>query len=258
MTLQDKRSGTFRPGMVVALPGEAKAMLGRFRWQRQGEFDVCTTVGLFGADTLWVRCGMGPKRAARAAAFLIDQGVTHVGIAGVSGALAPELESGQLLLASEVADENGQRWTVDTGLHQALMDCLGSEVRSGRTLATAAPLLTVEQKIFWRERRKALAVDMESAAVARVASEAGRLFFVLRAICDEAAWPVPAALFDLVDDLGQPRPLHIAWTLLCRPSLVPELLHMQRDFGRALCALRNGWQACCRLHSLYDEREIRV
>ncbi|ABA89318.1 nucleoside phosphorylase [Syntrophotalea carbinolica DSM 2380] len=258
MISSDKRSGIFRPGMVVALPGEAKAMLGRFRWQRQGEFDVGTAVGLFGADTLWVRCGMGSERAARAAAFLIERGVTHVGIAGVSGALAPELQSGQLVLASEVVDEHGQRWTVDTALHKMLMDCLGSEVRSGRTLTTAAPLLNVEQKIFWRERRKALAVDMESAAVARVASEAGRLFFVLRAICDEAARPVSAALFDLVDEFGRPRPLRLVRTLCCQPSLVPELLHMQRDFGRALGALRNGWQACGRLHSLYDERERRV
>lgn len=250
------RTDSFRAGMVVALPGEAKAMLGRRQWSRHGDLDLCRSEGPVHGDTLWVRCGMGPERAAKAAAFLIEQGVTHLGIAGVSGGLDPDLSSGRLVLASEVIDEGGKRWPVDLSLHQALNACFGRGICSGAILTTAAPLLTTAQKALWFERCKALAVDMESAAVARVAAASGRPFFAIRAICDEATRSVPAALFEMVDELGRPRPVKLIGSLLRQPSLVPVLIRMQGDFGRALQALRYGWQMCCRLNPEYfDEGE---
>lgn len=258
--ISDSRcANSFRLGMVVALPGEAKAMLGRRQWAVQGDLAQCRTSGPAYGNALWVRCGMGPERAARAAAFLIEQGVTHIGIAGVSGGLDPALRSGRLVLAREIIDEAGKRWPVDPTLHQALSACLGSETHSGRILTTSAPLLTTAQKTLWFERTKALAVDMESAAVAHMASAAGLPFFALRAVCDEAARSVPATLFDLVDDLGRPRPVKLIGSLLRQPSLVPVLMRMQGDFGRALRALRYGWQGCRRLNLVhFDEGEKLV
>ncbi len=244
-----RHNTTFRLGMVVALPSEARAMLGRRRWSRHGELALCSSAGPTGDNTLWVRCGMGFERAAEAAAFLIGQGVTHLGVAGVSGGLAPDLTSGQLVLASEVADEDDKRWPVDPSLYRALACCLGSEVRCGSILTTAAPLLTVAQKAHQFEQGKALAVDMESAAVASVAAACGKPFFAIRAICDESMRSVPAALFDLVDDLGRPRLARLVALLFHKPSLIPALLRMQGDFGRALRALRGGWLKCCCLNS---------
>ncbi|MGE4544841.1 MAG: hypothetical protein AB7D06_12110 [Pedobacter sp.] len=254
-----QQNTSFRPGMVVALPSEAKAMLGRRRWLMHGDLAQCTCGGPEDVKILWVRCGMGPEKAARAAALLIEQGVTHLGIAGVSGGLDPDLGSGQLVLASEVVDEDGKSWPVDPSFQRTLTACFGREIRSGSILTTAEPLLNVAQKKLWFERTKALAVDMESAAVAQMASAAGLPFFALRAICDEATRSVPAALFDLVDDLGRPRLLKLIGSLLMQPSLLPVLIRMQGDFSRALRALRYGWQVCCRLKpGHFDEGEEQV
>jgi len=245
-----QRNASFRLGMVVALPAEAQAMLGRRSWTRLGDLAVCTARGPAGIETLWVRCGVGCERSAKAAAYLIEQGVTHLGIAGVSGGLAPELVSGDLVLASEVVDAGGQCWKADSVWQTALIGTLGDQFHTGRILTTAGALLAVEQKAFWYERSGALAVDMESAAVARLAAAAGKPFFVLRAVCDSAARTVPELLFALVDDFGRPRVGKLMATLVRHPFCVPALLNMQKDFGRALRGLARGWQALCALHAI--------
>ncbi len=238
---------SIRLGMVVALPSEARAMLGKRQWLHSGDLAQCSCGGSEDVNILWVRCGVGTEKASRAAAFLVEQGVTHLGIAGVSGGLDPDLGSGQLVLASEIVDEGGKRWQVAPAFKRIMTACFGRKIRNGSILTTAAPLLTDVQKKLWFERTKALAVDMESAAVAQVASAAGLPFFALRAICDEAARSVPAALFDLVDDMGRPRPIKLIGSLIKQPSLIPVLMRMQGDFSRALRALRYGWQVCCHL-----------
>ena len=251
-----KHNAPFQLGMVVALPAEAKAMLGRRRWSRYSDVELCTSAGPAGGNTLWVRCGMGADRAAGAAAFMLEQGVTHLGIAGVSGGLDTDLSSGQLVLASEVIDEGGKRWPVDPWICRALTSSFGDKVHHGPILTTAAPLLNSAQKTLWFDRSNALAVDMESAAVASVAVAADRPFFAMRAICDEAARSVPAALYGMVDDLGRPRPAKLMKSLILEPSIIPAMVRMQGDFGRALRALRYGWQVCCRLNPVYfDEGE---
>lgn len=247
MTSEPKTPRTFYPGMVVALPAEARALLGRCRWTRQGEFALATAVGPGGAQSLWARCGVGGDRAGAAAAFLLERGVTHLGIVGVSGGLDPDLSSGQLVLARDVVDEDGNRWPTDTGLSMTLAPCCGSDFRIGSILTTREPILSVAEKAARHASCRALAVDMESAAVARIAAAAGLPFFALRAICDSASRPVPSELFELVDDFGRPRPARLATTLLRHPSLIAALLHMQRDFGCALRAMGEAFRNMQRL-----------
>lgn len=238
MAGSEGRSTDFLAGMVVALPAEARAMLGRCRWTRQGEFHVTRAPGLGGADAVWVRSGLGAERAAAAAALLLEQGVTHLGVAGVSGGLAPDMASGQLVLASEVMDETGRRWPADRPLLADLAAGYGGGIRVGPVLTAEAPVLTAAAKARRYASLQALAVDMESAAVAKAAAAAGRPFFALRAICDSASCTVPESLFDLVDEAGRPRFVRLAATLARHPALLADLWRMQRDFGHALRALR--------------------
>lgn len=248
--MADRPDDLCRPGMVVALPAEARALLGKGRWLQHGDLAVREAPGFPAGQALWVRCGIGPRRAEKAASFLIEKGVTHLGIAGVSGGLSTDLDSGQLVVATEVVDTDGRSWPVSEELTALLSTRLGELGRPGATLTSGEPLLSVGQKAHWQRRSRALAVDMESAAVARVAASAGRPFFVLRAICDDACRSVPAALFDLVDDSGRPRVVKLLTTLTRQPSLLAPLLRMQGDFSRALTALRHGWQICRRSHPM--------
>mgnify|MGYP001773063203 CR=1 FL=1 len=250
MSRERQRNPRFRLGMVVALPGEAQAMLGRRDWVRHGELDLCSVEAPVGAEILWVRCGIGCERAAAAAALLVERGATHIGIAGVSGGLDPELTSGRVVIATDVVDENGRHWPVDFAFSTALADRFGKRGKLGPVLTATKPLLSVEHKAFWHEHSGALAVDMESVAVARVAATACRPFFAMRAVCDAAGRAVPEAMLAMVDDFGRPRILKLLCTLLRRPWLAGPLLRMQGDFHRALRGLADGWPACRSLFAI--------
>lgn len=235
-----------RLGMVVALPAEARAVLGRQRWQPCGEMAVCRSLQAGGREILWVRSGLGSERALRAASWLLAEGVDALGILGVSGGLSPDLVPGQLVLADSVADADGKCWPVPADFGERLRELLtraGHAVRYGSVLTSPAPLLTATEKAAWFQRSGALAVDMESAAVACAANRAGRPFFALRAICDSASRRVPAELSQWVDGQGRPRLPTLLKDLIRRPALIADLWRMQGDFACALRALEQGWHA---------------
>jgi adenosylhomocysteine nucleosidase len=235
--------------MVVALPAEARAVLGRQRWRQDGTMAFCRREGVAGRDILWACSGLGPERAARAAARLLAEGVEALGIVGVSGGLSPTLARGQLVLAESVTDAAQGCWPVPRDfldkLRKALMRA-GLALRCGSVLTTPAPLLTSSEKASWFRRSDALAVDMESAAVACAAHQAGRPFFVLRAICDPASRCVPANLLQWVDEQGRARPLALLKDLFRRPALMADMWRVQGDFNCALRALEEGWRVLAR------------
>jgi 4-hydroxy-3-methylbut-2-enyl diphosphate reductase len=134
--------------------------------------------GLPGA---WVeRSGMGPRRARRTARRLADCGARAVAVAGVCGALVPELAPGDVVVASEL-QAPGLRVALESApaLARAL---LARGVR-----AHVGPIVGVERLLRGYERERlrqdgAVAVDMESAWLAPLA--AGRAFAVLRVVSD--------------------------------------------------------------------------
>ncbi len=107
------------------------------------------------------RIGMGPRRAARGASSVEGGAVL---IAGFSGALDPELEPGDVVLASELRGPTGT-----TPCHDPTI--LAGVLRRGGLRVRVGPIAS-SQRLVVRERRRilqrtgALAVDMESAWLA--------------------------------------------------------------------------------------------
>ena len=83
----------------------------------------------------------------------------------------------------------------------------------------------------------ALAVDMESGAVAEACVRAGKPFAVLRAIADPAGRGIPALAMRGLGPEGETRPLAVAAGLLRRPGDLPALIRLGRDSQAALAAL---------------------
>jgi 4-hydroxy-3-methylbut-2-enyl diphosphate reductase len=110
------------------------------------------------------RIGMGPHRAARSA-HLADGG--PVLIAGFGGALDPELEPGDIVLASELRGPTGTTPCPDPSVLAGVLRRDGLRVRIGPIASS--------QRLVVRERRRmlqetgALVVDMESAWLAPAA-----------------------------------------------------------------------------------------
>jgi 4-hydroxy-3-methylbut-2-enyl diphosphate reductase len=108
------------------------------------------------------RIGMGPRRAARGAR--VAEGADAVLIAGFCGALDPELEPGDIVLASELRGPTGTTPCPDPAILAGVLRRGGLRVRVGPIASS--------QRLVVRERRRtlqrtgALAVDMESAWLA--------------------------------------------------------------------------------------------
>jgi adenosylhomocysteine nucleosidase len=149
--------------------------------------------------------------------------------AGFCGALSPELRVGDLVAPDEVRDEaSGESFAPDPEMLAAAPGARGTLVSAVRLARTPAD----------RARLDGLAVDMESAALARASRAAGIPFLALRAVTDETRHRLPD--FDgLMDAAGRLTPGAGLLYFLRHPRDVPALVRLGpavREAGRALRA----------------------
>jgi 4-hydroxy-3-methylbut-2-en-1-yl diphosphate reductase len=146
-----------------------------------------------GRSTRWVRSGMGPRRAAATAAAL--SGTDPVLVAGLGGALAPQVRPGDVVVASEV---RGWSSAAPDPVAVPSAPLLAGALRRLGLTVHLGPIQSLP-RIAWRstglgraprgetaERPDPLAVDMESAQLAT----AGGPFAALRVIVDTPAHPL--------------------------------------------------------------------
>jgi 4-hydroxy-3-methylbut-2-en-1-yl diphosphate reductase len=126
------------------------------------------------------RIGMGPRRAARSAHLAAEGVGGAVLIAGFCGALDPDLEPGDVILASELRGPTGTTPCDDPTI-------LAGTLRRGGLRVHVGPIAS-SQRLVMRERRRALqrsgalAVDMESAWLAPAARS--RPLVAMRVVLD--------------------------------------------------------------------------
>ena len=233
-------------GLVVALPAEARALSGGCRpWKRKnGHLYRCFSLK-DGTVLVAVQSGMGMENAFSAALWLAEEGVAALGSCGVSGGLDQRLVPGDVVLADAVWLEGEEAchsiWKREGGAVEAASDHFSGPKRRnvhwGSIITVRQPVLTKAHKKSLFERTGALAVDMESAAVAQAAYEMHLPFFALRAVCDPADVSIPESLYLCVDHKGRPRFFHLIWQLFKEPSLMPHLLRMRREFAAATAGI---------------------
>ena len=125
-----------------------------------------------------LRAGMGPQRARLAAARGLAIEAGAVAVAGVCGAVAPDLRPGDVVVATELRAEGAEPVAADGMLADALR-ARGLTARAGPIVSTARIASPDERRVL-----DALAVDMESAWLAAAAG--GRPLAVLRVVVDRA------------------------------------------------------------------------
>ena len=190
--------------------------------------------------------GMGPARARVAAQRQVAAGATSLTSEGFAGALRAPLRVGDLALPREVIDSSGQRFAVDPNMHGQLNRalCAPFHVHQGA-------LAGVDQVVDEVVRKGTLArgfdvdvVDMESAAIARVARDAGLPFAVLRVICDGPLQGIPRCTEGALDAQGRVLVARLTSALALRPWELLGLLRLgvatvraSRVLERALCTV---------------------
>src|ERR1051326_8273157 len=158
---------------------------------------------------------------------------------GLAGAISPSLKIGDLVLPEKVINaETGRTFPV-TAIVPALTG----------TLLSSPTVLSVAQKKAAAARYNPIAVDMEAAAVAEVAAQAGVPFLAVKAISDEADFEMlPFDRFVRTDGTLSIASLLAHATI--RPHWWPRLLRLARNSRLASNAL------CERLRHLIDNREL--
>ena len=155
---------------------------------------------------------------------------------GVAGGLAPHLKPGNVILSADVIGDD-RRWR-DRGFQRSaatLARRIGAV--SGPVLGSRDILATEEDKAQAWRKTGALAVDLESAIVARAAEAAGIPFLVLRTIAGPARRELPpAALIPLAED-GTPAFSRVVAEVLRRPHQIAALFGLARETRQALMAL---------------------
>lgn len=211
-----------------------------------------------GAEIATVATGLGPIRALESAVRALDAlvPVDLIVVAGVAGALSPGLKPGDLMLADRIIETDpdtlaaartfatapAQLEAVGRSLADARID-----FSSGALLTSHRILVTADQKRRANQQTGAIAVDMETAAIAGEAAARGLTVVAIRAIIDGLGDELPGAA--LADEHGEIHPFRIAGFLLRHPGGLLKLPRLARNMSRATRALAAALEALAAEHS---------
>ena len=219
-------------GIVAALAAESRP-LGAAR--RHGAAPATLRDG-----TLLVVSGIGAVSAAEGARRLVRSGARALISWGVAGALDPKLAPGTLVLPEAVISPEGRVFPTAHEWRERVCAALAAShaVCGGRLLTCCEPLSTADAKARAFHDTAAVAVDMESSAVAEVAASQRLLFLTVRAIVDTAADVVPrAALIAASPGSGSLRVGRLLMALAGAPSELPALVRLASRYRAARRAL---------------------
>jgi adenosylhomocysteine nucleosidase len=236
------------PCILFALPREAKAFLREFPPQQRLPDAPCWAqfCGPSWLSVLVLQTGMGCACVEKALAWL--DGAPRFGdvpcrpklivSAGFAGGLTNDLRAGDLIVATELCTEDGV--CLPAPWPGVLTGAWSPEPLRGRILTVAAPVARTEQKAAMAQKYAALAVDMESALVARWCSRKQIPFGSVRVISDDAQTSLSPELQTLLAR-GQPSILQLVSAGVRSPRLLRELIRLAgqtrwagKQLGKAL------------------------
>lgn len=156
---------------------------------------------------------------------------------GIAGGLAPDLAVGAWVVGDAVLFED-RRWPTHAAWSARLAETLAA--RRGPVLGSSKIVADSVEKQRLQRQTGALAVDMESQVVARVAARHGRPFAVARVVSDAAGHSLPPAARVAMGADGGVAVGPLLRSLLRHPGQVPALVRLGRNAERAFTELLRG------------------
>ncbi|WP_161966101.1 hypothetical protein [Steroidobacter cummioxidans] len=218
-----------RTGFITALASEARTLRPAFGSSTAN-------------DVLIAVAGIGATAAGRAAAAVMEAGADALVSWGYAGGLAPNLSAGTLVVPDRIVCTDGSVFDTDESWREALSARIAAgqqAVRCATLLSSSLILADEECKSRHFLSSGAIAVDMESAAIARVAQAWNVPFLAVRAVLDTSGEQLPRAIADAIGPEGKLRWAQLWRDVVCSPRTLQQLLALRsnyRDARRALIA----------------------
>jgi len=192
-------------GIVSAIPMELNPFIGQLEKRRSysgGKFKFIGGTYEDKVKIVVVQQAVGFAKARTATQALIDAHTPDwVLSAGYSGALQPEMGIGDIIVGDSICDQHGHSIKIDMNMEANPKTGL----RVGRLLTADELVLKVEKKRELGEKHKALAVDLESMAVAQVCQETATRFLAIRSLSDDMSEDLPKEILSLMGESGTVR-----------------------------------------------------
>ena len=185
--------------------------------------------------TLLAVSGMGRAAAARSARALVDAGATALASWGMAGGLDPALIPGTIFLPSEVISSDGASITTARQWRERLGSALSAQrpLVQGRLLTSAKAVGSLAEKATLFREKGAVAVDMESLAIAEVAQTRELPFIAVRVIVDSASDALPQAVTAAADSEGHLQVWRLMGALARAPADLAPLIRLARRYRAA-------------------------
>jgi len=219
-------------GLVCALAIETSPLLercARVKKYTGGKFTF--RGGRYDAIRLAVvESGMGFAKARRATESLIEAHTPKwVLSVGFSGGLLPEMKVGDIVLANSIVDTHGNELKVDLKMG----DDPDKGVYVGRFVNSDEIVRLVKDKQELAEKHAAIAVDLESLAVAQICRETGTKFMAVRVISDDLSADLPSEVMSVIGSTGALRVGSAIGSLFKRPSSFKDLWRLRETAHQA-------------------------
>lgn len=219
-------------GIVCALSLELKAFLNRCEKVRSytgGDFKFR---GGFYDDIRIVvaESGTGFANARRATQAMIDaHSPRWILSCGFSGALIPKMKIGNIIVANDIMDTHGQSFLIEHGMS----DNREHGLYVDKTVTSDKIVRLIKEKKELAEETGAVAVDMESLAVAQIAKESGTKFLSVRVISDDLSADLPAEVLSIMGENSKVRIGAALTSIWNRPGSVKDLWQLREQAVKA-------------------------
>lgn len=232
-------------GLVAAMPDEIRPLIRRVapvtREKRAG-FTIYRFVK-GGKDVTLIESGIGTERAARATRTLMEAATPGLILNfGFGGAVRPGPAVGDIVVANRLLLFKERLFSEQQGVTPALLPDLiralerlqdGINIHQG-TFITTGEIIGKRMLAGLLPTGAAHPVlEMESAAVARVAHGMNVPFAAIRAISDGADEELGFSIADFTDREMRIRTWKVLWTLARKPGILPQLLRLGKNSRRA-------------------------
>ena len=192
-----------------------------------------------GEGSLLALSGIGRAAATTAAQALVDAGVAALMSFGMAGGLDPKLVPGSVIIPCELLSSDGERYVACRAWREQVAAAVGPvcALAEGNLLSSAHALETPADKAAAYRNTGAVAVDMESAAVARVAARHKLPFIAVRVIVDTAADALPRAVV-AASRAGRVQFARLIGGLILAPREIADMVRLAQRYRIAMHSLR--------------------